>query len=95
MNTQGNLKFLNDRAQAHAASQSANQTDKQTPEVFPVRPRRDSSSSKLEQKMKALLPGKSARAEPTLDEETAANERKRSTLSRLVGSHAFVPMGRR
>ncbi|KAG6614746.1 Nef-associated protein 1 [Phytophthora cinnamomi] len=93
MNTHGNLKYLSDKAQAHA-----DRADNQTPEASAAaaKPRRDSSASKLARKMKTLFSDKNAKAAAaTPEEEAAANERKRSTMSRLIGSHAFEQMGRR
>ncbi|KAL4129944.1 hypothetical protein PRIC2_005950 [Phytophthora ramorum] len=94
INTHGNLKHLHDKAQAH--DDGADKTDNQTSTSAAVsKPRCDSSSSKLSQKMKMLFLGKNTKAQPTPEEEAEMNERKRSTMSQLIGSHAFVQMGRR
>ncbi|KAE9312586.1 hypothetical protein PF001_g9164 [Phytophthora fragariae] len=85
MNTHSNLKYLNGKAQAHADSPTTT-----------AKPRRDSSASKLAWKMQTLFSGKNAKAAAsTPEQEAAANERKRSTISRFIGSRAFEQMGRR
>ncbi|EGZ19701.1 hypothetical protein PHYSODRAFT_285321 [Phytophthora sojae] len=93
MNTHGNLKYLTDKTLANADRADSQPTNKPT---TVTRPRRDSSASKLAQKMKMLFSDKNAKtAAPTPEEEAAANERKRSTMCRLLGAHAFEHMGRR
>ncbi|RLN06359.1 hypothetical protein BBJ28_00009635 [Nothophytophthora sp. Chile5] len=86
INTPANLKYLHDKAQANEDCASASASAPMA--------RRDSSGAKFSQKMKGLFPGKQAKAEPTLSEE-ALEERKRTTMRQVVGSHAFVQMGRR
>ncbi|RLN72799.1 hypothetical protein BBJ28_00021496 [Nothophytophthora sp. Chile5] len=92
INTPANLKYLHDKAQANEDCASASASASVS--VSAPMPRRDSSSAKFSQKMKALFPGKQAKAQPTRSEE-ALDERKRTTTSQVVGSHAFVQMGRR
>ncbi|KAG7375291.1 hypothetical protein PHYPSEUDO_002064 [Phytophthora pseudosyringae] len=86
MNTHGNLKFLHDKAQANA---DTDKTGRQSPEVTASKQQRH--DSKFARKMKMLFHGKKTRGE----DAAAENERKRSTMAQLVGSHAFVHMGRR
>lgn len=94
INTHGNLKHLHDKAQANDGN---GKTDNQAPEeVTATKQRRDSSSFKLAQKMKMLFPSRKTTAKSTSEQEEAVvNERQRSTMSQLVGSHAFVQRGRR
>jgi hypothetical protein len=90
MNTHSNLKFLHDQAQAqHEDNNAADAAPaKKTPSL--TKPHRDAPpSSELEQKIKTQAPGKATAA------ETEVNERKRSIMRQLIGSHAFVQMGRR
>ncbi|OWY90638.1 hypothetical protein PHMEG_00041153 [Phytophthora megakarya] len=94
VNTHGNLKYLHDNPQSKATCTSK-KTDSQTSECTTSIPRRDSSSARFAQKMKMLFPGKKAENETSPEDETTLNERKRSTTAQLVGSHAFVQMGRR
>ncbi|RLN96225.1 hypothetical protein BBJ28_00023247 [Nothophytophthora sp. Chile5] len=94
INTPANLKYLHDKAQVNEDCASASASASASVSVSAPMPRRDSSSAKFSQKMKALFPGKQAKAQPTRSEE-ALDERKRSTMSQVVGSHAFVQMGRR
>ncbi|ETI56972.1 hypothetical protein F443_00650 [Phytophthora nicotianae P1569] len=90
VNTHGNLKFLHDKTQA-SKDNNTHKTDNQAAEVtVAMKQRRD---SKFSRKMKSLFPGKKTKAEPASEEDEA--ERKRSTMAQLVGSHAFVQLGRR
>ncbi|OWY97471.1 hypothetical protein PHMEG_00031986 [Phytophthora megakarya] len=91
VNTHGNLKYLHDGNQADANS-TANMSDSQSSKATASTPPRDSSSSKVVQKMKMLFPGEKTEKQ---EDENVLNERKRSTTAQLVGSHAFVQMGRR
>ncbi|OWY94631.1 hypothetical protein PHMEG_00035587 [Phytophthora megakarya] len=87
VNTHGNLKYLHDKPQSNAACTS---TADLRMHYF------DSSTRLVErQKMKMLFPSKKAENETSPEDETTLNERKRSTTAQLVGSHAFVEMGRR
>ncbi|KAG3142880.1 hypothetical protein PC129_g15737 [Phytophthora cactorum] len=93
VNTHANLKFLHDKAQANA-DDTTDKADNQAAEVTVTKQQR--RDSKLSLKMKMLFPGKKAKAEPASEEDEAVvNERKRSTMAQLVGSHAFAQMGRR
>ncbi|KAL3665559.1 hypothetical protein V7S43_009596 [Phytophthora oleae] len=93
VNTHGNLKFLHDKAQENADINTV-KADKPDIAVTATKQRRASSSAKFSQKMKMLFPGKKLQEKSTSDEDEEA-ERKRSTMSQLVGSHSFVQMGRR
>ncbi|KAK1944183.1 hypothetical protein P3T76_004095 [Phytophthora citrophthora] len=93
VNTHGNLKYLHGKAQENTDVNTAN-ADKSDVALTATKQRRDSSSAKFSQKMKMLFPGKKLQEKSTLSEEEES-ERKRSTMSQLVGSHATVQMGRR
>ncbi|KAF1775204.1 hypothetical protein GQ600_10464 [Phytophthora cactorum] len=93
VNTHANLKLLHDKAQANT-DDTTGKTDNQVAEVTVTKQQR--RDSKLSLKMKMLFPGKKTKAEPASEEDEAmVNERKRSTMAQLVGSHAFAQMGRR
>ncbi|KUF90193.1 Minor histocompatibility antigen H13 [Phytophthora nicotianae] len=57
--------------------------------------RRDEAASRFEilKKDEVTVSSKKTKAEPASEEDEA--ERKRSTMAQLVGSHAFVQLGRR
>ncbi|KAG1704645.1 hypothetical protein DVH05_005574 [Phytophthora capsici] len=93
MNTHGNLKYFNDKAQENADTNTVN-ADKSDVALTATKQRRDSSSAKFSQKMKMLFPGKKLQEKSTLSEEEEAG-RKQSTMSQLVGSHSTMHMGRR
>ncbi|KAK1944185.1 Microcephalin [Phytophthora citrophthora] len=90
VNTHGNLKYLHGKAQENTDVNTAN-ADKSDVALTATKQRRDSSSAKFSQKMKMLFPGKKLQEKSTLSEEEES-ERKRSTMSQLVGSHATVQM---
>ncbi|KAG1691639.1 hypothetical protein DVH05_026802 [Phytophthora capsici] len=90
MNTHGNLKYLNDKAQENT---DLNNVDKSDVALTATKQRRDSSSAKFSQKMKMLFPGKKLQVNSALNEEEAG--RKQSAMSQLVGSHSTMHMGRR
>ncbi|KAG3089029.1 hypothetical protein PI124_g17214 [Phytophthora idaei] len=93
VNTHANLKLLHDKAQANA-DDTTGKTDNQVAEVTVTK--QQCRASKFSQKMKMLFPGKKTKAEPASEEDEAVvNERKRSAMVQLVGSHAFAQMGRR
>ncbi|KAG1704642.1 hypothetical protein DVH05_005571 [Phytophthora capsici] len=93
MNTHGNLKYLNDKAQKNTDTNTVN-ADKSDVALTATKQRRDSSSAKFSQKMKMLFPGKKLQENSALSEEEEAG-RKQSTMSQLVGSHSTMHMGRR
>ncbi|POM72448.1 Hypothetical protein PHPALM_10832 [Phytophthora palmivora] len=95
MNTHSNLKYLHDKTQANVDSTSSKAV-KQAPEATTSKPLRHSSNAKFAQKMKMLFLTKKAKSQASDEEcEATVNERKRSTMAQLVGSHAVVQMGRR
>ncbi|KAG7397649.1 hypothetical protein PHYBOEH_000408 [Phytophthora boehmeriae] len=97
MNTPGNLKHLHDKAQAESNnSNDAVQKDTVTQaRSAGVQVRRDSTRSKFARKMSGLFAGKKTETALTEEEAAELKERKRATMAKLVGSHAFVQMGRR
>ncbi|KAF1794605.1 hypothetical protein GQ600_6099 [Phytophthora cactorum] len=91
VNTHANLKLLHDKAQANLTTQPARPTTR-----LPKSPSRSSSVAPQIFQNEDAVPGKKTKAEPASEEDEAmVNERKRSTMAQLVGSHAFAQMGRR